>query len=178
MSKIILLTGPAGAGKTSIAQKFLNNQSGEWAYIAQDDIRQLVRAGYASADGLRSEWSNETRRQWDASIGVCTEIAKQYAASGISSVIDAYFTQEEFLKSWKPYLNSTNYELIILLPSLEAVLQRNELRKYPAKLTKAKIAECYADICDWKNNQEGLLLDNSQMSIEGVVNVMQGVVSE
>lgn len=166
MSKIILLTGPSGSGKTTTAKQFIKNQTEPWAHINQDNIRQLVKAGYKTADGLRSKWDSETENQWNASIPICVDIAKRYSTFGISCLIDFYSTYSEYQSTWKKYLQDTEHSLIILMPNKETVIRRNNERSYPSKLTETKIIECFEDFQDWLECSEGLKLNNSKNTLE------------
>ncbi len=171
MAKIILITGPSGAGKSSIARQFLETQTDSWAYISQDDIRQLVLTGYASADGLRSTWNEQTRCQWEASIALCAVMAKEYKKCGINCVIDFYATKHEYETRWKKELEGIDTQLFVLLPSLEVVLARNSLRTSLAKLHNDKVKECYEDFSDWRAHPKQLI-DNSDLDIERVAGLI------
>lgn len=46
MSKILLVTGPGGAGKSTACGLFADSVSGTWALIEQDEIRRQVKAGF------------------------------------------------------------------------------------------------------------------------------------
>lgn len=173
MTKIVLLTGPSSAGKTTITREFLAQQTDIWAYINQDDLRKNIASGYQSADGLRSEWSKEVWSQWIVSIDACTTLATVYQKHNINVLIDFYATYAEFTDYWKPGLIDIDYSLFVLTPTKEAILQRNRSRQQPSKLTEEKILECYQDFTDWYNTDEGRHIDNSSLSVEQVINVLQ-----
>jgi len=103
MATLLLITGPSGAGKSTTSKKFLDQVSGVWAYVNQDNIRQLVTNGYAGADDYEKNWTDETKRQWNVSIPICIDIAKHYQEVGINCLIDFFAPPEEF-DEWEKYL--------------------------------------------------------------------------
>ncbi len=46
MAKILLINGPSGAGKSTTAKAFLEKCEGTWAFVSQDDVRDLIKSGY------------------------------------------------------------------------------------------------------------------------------------
>lgn len=143
MSKIILVTGPSGAGKSTVCKEFINTAKGEWAYVNQDELRQLVVAGYASADDYERNWTLATKRQWAVSISICTDIVKRNSDAGINCIVDLYAPRKEFEK-WKELLRPLKYKTYVLLPSLETTVIRNAGRSKRARLKERKIRENYA----------------------------------
>lgn len=166
MTEILLITGPSGAGKTTTCNAFLNKASGTWAYINQDDIRQLVKAGYATADGYESSWSQDTRNQWAVSIRVCCAMARQYQVAGINCLIDLFTDPNEY-QEWETLLVGTNHKLVILRPKQAAALQRNRGRQHPSRLTDNKIREAHQKHSHWPENKT--IIDTSTMAVEDVV---------
>lgn len=167
MSVLLLVTGPAGAGKTTTCEAFLKQASGTWAYVNQDTVRQFVKVGYASADGNESSWSDATKLQWETSIPVCCDIARRYLQHGINCLVDLSVSPEDF-GQWEQYLDRLAYKFVVLLPPLEVDLQRNQDRAEPSRLTDEKIRESYDDVAAWKT--AGIpVIDTSKSSIEQIV---------
>jgi adenylate kinase family enzyme len=167
MAKILLVTGPSGAGKTTTCKEFLKHAEGVWAYLNQDDIRQFIKAGYASADDYEKNWSVETKRQWDVSIPICADTAKRYQAAGINCLIDFFAPFEEF-QIWKKYLENIRYSVIVLLPNEEFTVNRNSMRQFPAKLRENKIRQNYRKFDTWQAD-DAVIIDNSNLEILEVV---------
>ncbi len=162
MSKLLLITGPSGSGKSTVAKAFLKEAKSTWAYVNQDDLRQLVTAGYSTADGYEQDWSKDTKLQWKVSIPVCCDIAKRYIEHGINCLIDFNASPDEF-KEWERYLDSVEYQLIILLPDENTVLYRNRNRDERSKLKENKIIQNYNKLASWKG-KNALIINNTEDS--------------
>jgi len=175
MAKLLLITGPSGAGKTTVSKSLLKQLTGEWAYISQDDLRQLVIAGYASADDYEHEWSEEVRRQWNVSIPICVDVAKRYLDVGINCIIDFYATPNEFEK-WKKELKDIPYTLIVLRPDLGSTLERNRSREERAKLKDNKIRQNYKAFEEWSQT-EIRVVDTSKEKVSVTVEAIEKIIS-
>jgi len=162
MAKIILLNGPPAAGKTTVSKLFIKEQEpSEWAYIADDDIRQLVKSGYASADGTKDEWSERTKQQWRVGMENCIDLAINFQQAGISSIVDFYATEQEF-EHWRELLGDVDFVHVILLPGEDVDLARNAERGFPAHLSEKKIIESYEELKGWTSNDGVILINNSE----------------
>lgn len=169
MAKIILLNGPPAAGKTTVSKLFIKGQEpAEWAYISHDDIRQLVKSGYRSADSTRNEWDERTKKQWRVGTENCIDLAINFQCAGISSVIDFYATEKEF-HHWQELLKDVDFIHVILLPGEEVDLARNAGRESPAQLDDKKIAESYEEFKAWADSDGVVLIDNSDQTSEQTV---------
>lgn len=169
MAKVILLTGPSGAGKTTTAEMFLKSAPGVWAYISQDELRQLVVAGYASADDYSYNWGDETRRQWEVSIPICTDIVRRYNYVGINCIVDFFAPPEEFEK-WRRGLVGIDYKLFVLLPSIEETVARNAGRSARSQLKENKIRQNHALFQAWADSREAVtVIDTSEIKISETV---------
>ncbi len=163
MSTILLITGPSGAGKTTTIREFLESASGVWAYLSQDDLRQLVVTGYHSADDYRKDWNKETQRQWNVSIPLCVDMAKRYHEAGINCVVDFYGPLEEFV-IWEKHLKDLPYKLVVLLPDEETTVERNNGRDEQSKLKESIVRENHRLFDGWKNRGVSVI-DTSHIEI-------------
>lgn len=158
MSKVIIITGPSGAGKSTTTKYLAEKSVGEWAIINQDDIRALVKAGYRPAD---IEWTDATKRQWNVSILIATDMIKRYFDAGINCVVDLFAPPSEFEK-WKEYIGDVDYQLIVLLPDVETTVKRNANRENIMK--EDKIRENHGWFMQWKPS-EATIIDTSKQTL-------------
>ncbi len=169
MSKILLVNGPSGAGKTTISKAFLKKAKGTWAYINQDEIRQLIIAGYASADDYEENYTEETRQQIKVSVPICADLVKRYYENNINCIVDFFATPETF-KTWKEYLGDTPYKLVVLMPNQKVNLKRNAERDY-GRLKRKKIIKNHTQMQAWKNTEVTILDTSSQEIAETTASI-------
>jgi adenylylsulfate kinase-like enzyme len=81
---VLLITGPAGAGKSAAAAAWAAGRATLTAHIALDDVREFIAADYADP---RDGWTIETQRQYDIARPNCADMARRYVAAGITCVI-------------------------------------------------------------------------------------------
>lgn len=167
MSTVLLITGPSGAGKTTTSREFLKKASGVWAYLSQDDLRQLVVAEYQSADDYRKNWDKETHRQWNVSIPLCVDMAKRYHDAGIHCVVDFYGPPDEFVL-WEKHLKNLPYKLVVLLPDEETTVERNNGRDERSKLKENVVRGNHRLFEGWQNRGVSVI-DTSHIEINDSV---------
>ncbi|HZC07223.1 MAG TPA: AAA family ATPase, partial [Ktedonobacterales bacterium] len=120
----LVITGPAGAGKSVAAETWAQAQSQPTAHVSLDDVREFLRTGYADP---RDGWTPEVDRQYQIARSLCAGMARRYVSEGITCVIDdAVFPLWDRVDfpSWRVALGETPSYLIALLPSYEAVVER------------------------------------------------------
>jgi chloramphenicol 3-O-phosphotransferase len=168
MPKIILLNGPSGAGKSTTAKAILERVEGIWAHISQDDVRDLVKKGYRSANGMPDTWDREVKNQMAVSVPICCDIVRSYNDFGINCVVDLYAERDGF-EEWRKRLEGIDYKMFILLPELETTLHRNQERFGTARLTDEKIAYNHDRFLasNWPEN--ATVIDSTRLSIDEVV---------
>lgn len=168
MPKILIVTGPSSAGKTTSVKCFLKNVKGTWAYVGQDDVHGLIKVGYKSANGLRQTWDNETLQQWQSSIKISCDLIKSLNHENINCVVDCSATANE-LKEWTENLNGLAYHLVVIIPDLETALIRNNQKTGNARLEKGKIRECYQQFCDQDFPEPAKFIFTSGNDLDSVV---------
>ena len=83
MARVLLVTGPAGSGKSTTSESFASTRRATTARLDMDLIRSFVRAGFV--DPSRS-WGPEAERQWELGRAICVAAIDRYRAAGIDCV--------------------------------------------------------------------------------------------
>ena len=171
----VLLIGPAGAGKTSVAKYWAEHRRVPTAHISLDDVREWVRSGFA--DPQRG-WNDNSEAQYRLARRTCGFAARNFLANGISCVLDdAIFPDRPAvgLGGWKRHVGPGLLP-VVLLPGLEVVLERNAERSGNRRLTDEEVARIHGRMAGWYGS--GLpIIDNSQMDVAQTARVLDEVLA-
>jgi len=171
MSKILFITGPPGAGKSTTCTAFAANSNETWAFVEQDEIRKLVKAGFADPS---EPWTKGTDNQWDASIDICADIARVYKRRGINLILECFAPPYSFEK-WEKAFQGLEYKIIILQPAIGVAIQRNAQRRGAAKLREEQVKEHHLWFEGWKGRTEATCIDTSTLSLEEAVEAISAI---
>ncbi len=166
---ILLITGPAGAGKSALADAWASAQARPTAHISLDDIRELVRSGYADP---QHGWTPEAARQHRIARSLCADMARRYVAEDFSCVIDdAIFPLWEEVddSAWRNVLGDTPTYLIVLLPTYETVAERNALRSGRRLLEHPMLRTIYDMMLPWRQRLDIPIIDTTSLTIAETV---------
>ncbi|MFI6448984.1 AAA family ATPase [Kitasatospora sp. NPDC050543] len=159
----VLLIGPAGAGKTTVARHWAERRPTATAHISLDDVREWVQAGFANP---QSGWNNASEAQYRLARRTCGFACRNYLANGISCIIDdAVFPDRPAigLGGWKRHIGPGMIP-VVLLPGLDSVLARNARRSGNRRLSDEEVARIHGRMAGWYNS--GLpIIDNSQLDV-------------
>ncbi|MFE7563747.1 AAA family ATPase, partial [Kitasatospora sp. NPDC057500] len=159
----VLLIGPAGAGKTTVARYWAERRPTPTAHISLDDVREWVQSGFANP---QSGWNNASEAQYRLARRTCGFACRNYLANGISCIIDdAVFPDRPAigLGGWKRHIGPGMIP-VVLLPSLDSVLGRNARRGGNRRLGDEEVARIHGRMAGWYNS--GLpIIDNSHLDV-------------
>ncbi|MFE5818649.1 Pro-rich N-terminal domain-containing protein [Streptomyces sp. NPDC056479] len=171
----VLLIGPAGAGKTSVAKFWAEQRRVPTAHISLDDVREWVRSGFADP---QSGWNDNSEAQYRLARRTCGFAARNFLANGISCILDdAVFPDRPVvgLGGWKRHVGPGLLP-VVLLPGLEIVLERNAERSGNRRLTDEEVARIHGRMAGWYGS--GLpIIDNSQLDVPQTARILDDVLA-
>ncbi|MFK4112872.1 Pro-rich N-terminal domain-containing protein [Streptomyces sp. NPDC002176] len=171
----VLLIGPAGAGKTSVAKYWADHRRAATAHISLDDVREWVRSGFADP---QTGWNDHSEAQYRLARRTCGFAARNFLANGISCILDdAVFPDRPVvgLGGWKRHVGPGLLP-VVLLPGLDIVLERNAERSGNRRLTDEEVARIHGRMAGWYGS--GLpIIDNSQLDVPGTARVLDEVLA-
>ncbi len=138
----MLLIGPAGAGKTSVAKYWADHRRVPTAHISLDDVREWVRSGFADP---QTGWNDNSEAQYRLARRTCGFAARNFLANGISCILDdAVFPDRPVvgLGGWKRHVGPGLLP-VVLLPGLDVVLERNAERSGNRRLSDEEVARIH-----------------------------------
>ncbi|MFJ7340393.1 Pro-rich N-terminal domain-containing protein [Streptomyces sp. NPDC101110] len=171
----VLLIGPAGAGKTSVAKYWADHRRVPTAHISLDDVREWVRSGFADP---QSGWNDHSEAQYRLARRTCGFAARNFLANGISCILDdAVFPDRPVvgLGGWKRHVGPGLLP-VVLLPGLDIVLERNAERSGNRRLSDEEVARIHGRMAGWYGS--GLpIIDNSQLDVPETARVLDDVLA-
>ncbi|MFF7238602.1 Pro-rich N-terminal domain-containing protein [Streptomyces collinus] len=171
----VLLIGPAGAGKTSVAKYWADHRRVPTAHISLDDVREWVRSGFADP---QSGWNDHSEAQYRLARRTCGFAARNFLANNISCILDdAVFPDRPVvgLGGWKRHVGPGLLP-VVLLPGLDIVLERNAERTGNRRLSDEEVARIHGRMAGWYGS--GLpIIDNSQLDVPSTARILDDVLA-
>lgn len=176
MSTVVLLTGPAGSGKSSAAAIWASRGNSPRAFLDVDSLRLLIRAGAALPE---HGWTQETERQWNIGIDLWMAMARVYKKHAIDCIVDVYAPPMPAPDDpWKDIATELEIRRVILYPRMDVCMERNRKRNRRPLLSEEDLRGNYEDF-EWclRRVDPHHVIDNSDLTLEETVDAIEAELS-
>jgi adenylate kinase family enzyme len=117
---LIILTGPPGAGKSTIA-KLLANKFSRSVHFSTDTIRHFIVGGNCAP----WDTSNEAKKQHKLSEEIAQLIISKFIQNKYVVILDGIYQDKDFIKFRKKYSKVLGFTL---LPEIQVNYRRDKMR--------------------------------------------------
>lgn len=167
---LLLLTGPAGSGKSTAAAAWAARGDSLRAAIDVDALRLLIRAGAALPE---HGWTAETERQWNLGTKLAMAMAGVYLADGVDCVVDVYAPPGPG-DPWEKARGELPLQRVVLLPSFAVCVDRNRKRNRQPFLEEDLLRVNYEDF-EWcvRQTRPDHVIDNGRLTVDETVDAIE-----
>jgi chloramphenicol 3-O-phosphotransferase len=173
--RVVLFTGPAAAGKSTIAEAWAASRTTPTAHFDHDQARFLMRAGYISRTAAHAHPAliEQADRQWLLAAAICEAMATTYTNACVDFALSA-FRPPGFWKGCWEQLDALKPLIIVLLPELEVLLARDAQRTGRSHVGEASVRRGLSyHWADWRTDKRAYVIDNSLLTIDQVARLVE-----
>jgi predicted kinase len=160
---IILVTGPPGSGKSTIARGIAEHFP-KSVHLNVDDLREMMVNGFEPP----GEWTDEAEAQFRRARKAATYLAREYSSDGIHFVIDDVCVPGHFQDHYVALLDDPLVTRLALKPSFDVLRRRMHERAGPwdAFFLESGAAAWSYELLESMDLGDWIVLDSSELSVE------------
>jgi predicted kinase len=164
---VVLFGGPAGAGKSTLARAWCATRT-KAAHVELDEIRSLIVTGLVDpqvAGDLQSE-------QYEVAVAATCSLARSFVGAGYDVAVDDVLEPKLFERLWHAHLHELDWQVVIVLPSLEETLVRSSAR--PKRVLEELSREQHRRLQMWPQD---VRVDTTGLSIPASLKLVEEALS-
>jgi hypothetical protein len=127
MNKIVLITGMAGSGKSTVGRRVAEHFARS-LLIPVDQLREMMVNGLAVPG---EAWTTEAVAQFQRARSTTIYMANMYASEGVDVVIDDVCVPDIFAEQYAALWRLPNAYRVLLMPTAAALIRRIRQRGGP-----------------------------------------------
>ena len=156
MSRMVMFTGPAGAGKTTLARAWCATRR-RAVHVELDEVRHLIVSGLVDPQTVGPVQAE----QYDTSVAACCALVGEFIRRVYDVAVHDATDPDGFERYWLPRLRGIKYSVVVVRPSLKVVLERGAGR---SKRVRADVVrDQHAAASRWPTERT---IDTTEQSIE------------
>lgn len=156
MCRMVMFTGPAGAGKSTLARAWCATRP-RAVHVELDEVRHLIVSGLVDPQ-VPGAFQAE---HYDTSVAACCALMRAFVGSGYDVAVDDAVDPEIFGAQWSPRLGGIDCSVVVVRPSLGAVLERGAARH--KRVRPGLVRQQYAAASRWPKRRT---IDTAGQSVE------------
>ena len=160
---VCLITGPAGAGKSTVSHK-LAEKFEKSAVINADDLQKMIVRGRVKL----YPWNEEVKQQLFLRTQNACTLANNFLDSGYNVIIDCIVGRTH-LNQYQDFFLNRKIKVFLLLPNMEALLDRFDKRENNDALRK-RTQELHDKFVSIKDEFDWVVIDSSSQAVEETMN--------
>lgn len=160
---VILLSGPPGAGKTTLAERIAENMNGVSVHIEGDNLYNMVKSGWVHPSDDQDKFYLSIL--WDNMFSLISNFTKQ----NMNVIVDYVFSKEQLfsmvdrIKSFR-----VNIKVVVISSKIDTIIIRDKQRTGVACVGEERIRQIVEDF----NSDiipERYLLENDDADLDDLV---------
>ena len=127
MAKITLISGPPGSGKSTVSN-IVARRFSKCTLIPVDQLREMMVSGIYMPGDDTTNAKDEFHNQFQMARSTAIYMAELYAKNDVDVILDDVSFPHMFAEHYYPLTSHPDFRRILLLPRLEAQLERIKQR--------------------------------------------------
>ena len=165
MNKIVLITGFAGSGKSTVGRLVAEHFS-KSMHIKVDDLREMMVKGIEPPG---EEITQEAYRQFEWARNTVIYMAQLYASQGVDIVIDDVCFPPNFAEQYAELFKNPLVHRVLLFPKTPALIERMKKRAGPWDPTLVDAVPMVYSYLEPMPKDGWIVLDSGDWTIEQTV---------